>query len=124
MSAPSAVTNAGKVATNSAAESSSVIPLILMAGSGLGFLIYYCYLIFQGIPSSRTEVYFSRNSRIYQSLVPVILVPMLFTVGAAWWVFTTRSQFKLLPIILTPFISLVFSILAMYFSQFQVTIAT
>lgn len=81
-------------------------------------------LLFQGIPTSRTETYTSKSDIVYQYVFPVLILVSIFCIASSAWVYTSKTENKLLPLLIVPFLSFCVSMLALYFSMFQITIST
>lgn len=105
-------------------DTNSLVATLAMVFSGIGFFIFIVMLLFQGIPTSRTETYTSKADIVYQYVFPVLILVSIFCIASSAWVYTSKTQNKLLPLLLTPFLSFCVSMLALYFSMFQITIST
>jgi hypothetical protein len=95
-----------------------------MVFSGIGFFIFICILVFQGMPSSRTETNTSKSDIVYQYVFPILVLISIFCMACSSWVYISRSQNKLMPLLMIPLFSFAVSMLALYFSMFQITIST
>jgi hypothetical protein len=115
---------AAEKAPLSASDTNSLVSTLAMVFSGIGFFIFIVILLFQGIPTSRTETYTSKTNIVYDYVFPVLILVTIFCIASSAWVYTSKTQYKLLPLLITPFISFAVSMLALYFSMFQITIST
>ncbi len=98
------------------------ISLAIMLGCGAAFFIWLLSLLFsQGLPSSNTATATSRNKMVYTTVAPVLVLLAVFSIAVGFY-YTTTAETKLYPLLLVPMLSLFLSILAVYFSLFQITV--
>lgn len=98
------------------------IPLAIMLGCGAAFLVWMLALLFsQGLPSANTATLTSRNKMVSLTVAPVFTILAVASVAAGFY-YSTSAETKLYPLLLVPMLSLLLSVLAMYFSLFQITV--
>jgi hypothetical protein len=100
------------------------LPLFVMIGAGVGFLAWFALVIWKGVPSSNIATFGSKNDMSKIGILPFLICGVIFLGAAFWYMQSARNASQFLPLLLVPLLSLFFSILALYFSLFQVTIRT
>lgn len=109
------------VGAPAATASSTPWALYLMIGSGLGFAVWFIAVMSVGIPSGNIATFGSKNALSKIGMAPFIGVGTAFLVATYFYMRSARSASQFIPLMVIPMISLFFSILALYFSLFQVT---
>lgn len=110
--------------TNSTDKLSLPPSLALMLGPGLAFLVWILVLIYtQELPSGNTATNTSRNKNVMVNIAPILILLAIATVGGGFFMNQSSSVSKYTPLLLIPMVSLLMSVLALYFSFFQINVS-
>lgn len=99
-------------------------PLWVMIGAGVGFLSWFGLVIWKGLPSQNIATFGSKNDMSKIGIIPFFICGLVFLLAAYFYMQSARRASQFIPLLLVPLFSLFFSILALYFSLFQVTVRT
>lgn len=116
-----AATATGQTAAVAVGSASSSFPLYVMIGTGIGFTVWFILVMSIGIPSQNIATFGSKNALSRIGIIPFLLTGGVFLVATYFYMRAARSASQFIPLMIIPLLSLLFSILALYFSLFQVT---